>query len=118
MLLLALALTGCGEEAGDPASQDNVSTNPRSEGALPTHDISLQLLAKDNTARFEHVRLLFEQRGERCGVVLSARLKGGMGGEDEWHVKCADTGEWELWLKPVGHDLVPVRSNAAGPLDH
>jgi hypothetical protein len=107
-LALALTLAGCGEDTAPPATQENVDFDPRAPGAMPTHEISFQLLSKSNPARLEHIQFLFEQRGQRCGRVLSATLMGGMSGMDEWRVKCEDTGEWELWLKPVGHDVERV----------
>jgi hypothetical protein len=99
----------CGRNGDNSEAQNPVSYASHDPGSdpIPTNDDSYQLMALDPLTRLTTTRALVVQAGQRCSAVTKAVLEGGLDGTDEWRVTCADTGEWQLWLRPNSErDLV------------
>lgn len=94
------ALLACDRTPERIVQQDVVSYSPREAGRLapPTHEYSRKLLAMEGPRRFEYLQSLIVQAGQQCDAVKRGVLNAGLDGTDEWHVECANTGNWLVWI--------------------
>ena len=99
-----LSLMSCDRQPDNQALQQTVSYSPRQPGsfATPTHETSFQLLALDGPTRFANFQQLMLESDKPCDAVTSAVLKGGLEGTDEWRVRCANSGDWSVWIQSHG----------------
>jgi hypothetical protein len=99
-----LLASGCGNGRRDNSNQRAISYAPREPGSTvgPTNDMSYHLLANSGPDRLYNLRVVLLEAGQKCAVVTSGVLLGGLDETDEWRVQCSDTGSWAIWFKPSG----------------
>lgn len=106
-LLAAAALGGC--RRSTPEYRPSVSDRAQDPGAVPTADLSFEMLGQpDPAARRVAFRQLLQTLKQRCSAVTEAVLKGGFEGTDLWRVTCVDSGEW---LVTFAHQADPVATS-------
>jgi len=106
--LVALSTVGCGRQKSDDSEQRQVSYYPREPGSVasPTHETSFQLMAADGPTRLASIQAMIVQAGKPCDRVTRAVFKGGLDGTDQWRIRCADSGDWSMWLSPGRQDII------------
>lgn len=101
-VLALVALDSCSDHSDAPHGRPAVNYAPREPGstAVPTHELSMQLMGNDGPMRHENFQRLLIQSGRACSFVNSAVFRAGLDGSDEWMVTCADSGRWDIWFRP------------------
>ena len=99
ILAASAILIGC-EQAPTHPPQEQISYSTREAGsvAMPSNDESFRLIAATGESRLAAFQNIISTAGEECSFVTSAIFKDGLGGTDEWRVRCSDSGNWSVWF--------------------
>ena len=100
-----LAVGACDQRPTQPAPE---STSVRAPGAVPTHELSFDLVGRGPEERLAILKQIIVESKNPCAVALQATLEGGVDGTDEWTLICSDRA-WTIWLKPASNPIVEPR---------
>lgn len=88
----ALALAGCEDGAPEPQRKAVKPANPTSEGLMKLTELY----------RFLGLRRAIVDNGQRCKKVDRGHYQQDFKNMAMWTARCTDSGEWAIFIAPVG----------------
>jgi hypothetical protein len=88
----ALALAGCEDGAPEPQRKTVKPANPTSDGLMKLTELY----------RFLGLRRAIVDNGQRCKKVDRGHYQQDFKNMAMWTARCTDTGEWAIFIAPVG----------------